>query len=430
MAYVYADMDALAVYQQIIVQTLSTLESQIGCKDELIENTKSKIQRAIERAEEAEHAAYASLQVAEEQLREAEQRTREYNSNIADDQEPMTTSVFYYDNVYEKEREYSSALASRTHAENTLSSFVTYVRHYEQQQTEGIEHFKKLLGISGKFFEEYIKKLIEVKLCTAVSGGTSSVSTKPCNKIASQRNDQSLRPHIVLTGKSVGADGILHDYRTAIYYSDRPSNIPNPFSFGCDSKQIQVWGNQHYSSWLSSLSHQERTAIANYTGEGDESYSILNTNLRAGVVLNGHEKNLVSSLHAALSRAALPHDVQVFRALDDNGIRELALYCNQGNLEAGASLQDNAFMSCSLLANNSFNTDRGNKYILRLSAPQGLHAAYVYKVSRFSTEQELLVDKDHSIYITGISKCSRKEITHNSWDDDEITVIDGVLSAS
>lgn len=430
MAYVYADMDALVVYQQIIVQTLSTLESQLGCRDELIEDTKSKIKRAIKRAEEAECVVYASLQVAEEKLREAEQRTREYNSNLADDQEPMTTPEFYYDNVYEKEREYSCAQATRTHAENTLSSFMAYVRHYEQQQMEGIEHFKKLLGISGKFFEGYIKKLIEVKMCTAVSGGTFSVRTKPYNKIGPQSDDQSLRPHIVLTGKSVGADGILHDYRTVIYYSDRPRNIPNPFSFGCNSKQIQVWGDQHYSTWLLSLSHQERTAIENYTGEGNESYSILNTNLRAGVVLSGHEKDLVNNLHAALSRAALPHDVQVFRALDDNGVRELALYCNQGNLEAGASLQDSAFMSCSLLANNSFNTDSSNKYILRLSAPQGLHAAYVYKVSHFSTEQELLVDKDHSIYITGISKCSRKEITQNSWDNDEITVIDGVLSAS
>lgn len=428
MAYVYADMDALAEYQQQIVQTLSTLEGQVGCKEDLIESTKVQIRAAIERAEEAERAAYASLQVAEEQLREAERRTREYNSNLVEDQEPMTTPEFYYENVYEKESEYSYAEATRTHAENTLSSFVAYVRNYEQQQAEGIEHFKKLLGISGKFFEGYIKKLIEVKLCTAVSGGTSSASSKTNDAASSQSDDQSSRPHIVLTGKSVGADGALHDYRTVIYYSDRPNNLPSPFSFGCDSKQIQAWGSQHYSSWLSSLSSQERTAIANYTGEGDESYRMLNTNLRAGIALNSHEEELVNSVHSALSRAALPHDVQVYRALDDNGIRELALYCNQGNLEAGASLQDNAFMSCSLLANNSFNTDRSNKYILRLSAPQGLHAAYVYKVSSFATEQELLVDKDHSIYITGISKCARKEITQNSWDNDMITVIDGVLS--
>ena len=428
MAYVYADMDALAEYQQQIVQTLSTLEGQVGCKEDLIESTKVQIRAAIERAEEAERAAYASLQVAEEQLREAEQRTREYNSNLAEDQEPMTTPEFYYDNVYEKEAEYSYAEATRAHAENTLSSFVSYVRNYEQQQADGIEHFKKLLGVSGKFFEGYIKKLIEVKLCTAVSGGGSSASSKTNKATSSQNDDQSSRPHIVLTGKSVGADGELHDYRTVIYYSDRPSNTPSPFSFGWDSKQIQAWGNKHYSSWLSSLSSQERTAIAKYTGEGDESYSKLNTNLRAGIALNNHERDLVNNIHSALSRAALPHDVQVFRALDDNGIRELALYCNQGNLEAGASLQDSAFMSCSLLANNSFNTRPSNKYILRLSAPQGLHAAYVYRVSTFATEQELLVDKDHSIYITGISKCARKEITQNSWDNDEITVIDGVLS--
>lgn len=244
----------------------------------------------------------------------------------------------------------------------------------------------------------------------------------------SQNDALSIFSPVVISKSSVGADGEKHDYRTIINYSDKAENIPTPFCFGCDSERIQKWGKRHYSKWISSLSKQEKAAIENYTGEGSNSYRTINTNLRTGIPLNVHDAELVNSIHSALSRASLPHDVQVYRALDENGIRELALYCNQGNIEEGASLQDSAFMSCSLLANNSFNTDRSNNYILRLAVPEGVHAAYVNKVSSFSVEQELLIDKDHCLYITGVSKCARKEITQNSWDSDTITVIDGVLS--
>lgn len=169
MAYVYADMDALAEYQQKIVQTLPTLEGQIGCKEDLIENTKVQIRAAIARAEEAERAAYAALQAAQEQLRNAEERTSAYNSNLAEDQEPITTSDFYYDNVQERELDYSDAEATRSHAEDTLSNFEAYVCNYEKRQEAGIAHFKQLLKTSGIFFDSYIKILVEVKKCTAVS---------------------------------------------------------------------------------------------------------------------------------------------------------------------------------------------------------------------------------------------------------------------
>jgi len=199
MAYVYADMDALAEYQQKIVQTLSTLEGQVGCKEDLIEDTKVKIRAAIERAEEAEQAAYTSLRNAEDMLSEAEQRTRDYNANLTEDQEPTTTPDFYYENVAEHEQEYSYAQANRKYAENTLSNFEAYVRSYEQQQLDGIEHFKKLLETSGKFFEGYIKKLIEAKKCTVVSGDFSKESKSKSNIVVSGDYNGSFTPFETIT---------------------------------------------------------------------------------------------------------------------------------------------------------------------------------------------------------------------------------------
>ncbi len=174
MAYVYADMDALAEYQQKIVQTLSTLEGQVGCKESLIEDTKAKIRAAIERAGAAERTAQSALYYAQEMLSDAERITREYNSNLQPDQEPMTTPEYYYERVADCELEHVCAKATYHQTQDTLARFEEYVRKYERQQLDGLEHFKKLLEISGNFFERYIKKLIEAKKCTTVSTEVSS----------------------------------------------------------------------------------------------------------------------------------------------------------------------------------------------------------------------------------------------------------------
>ena len=209
MAYVYADMDALVEYQQEIVQTLSILEGQIGCKEKLIEETQIKIRAAIECAENAERIAYASLRVAEEKLCQAEYKTRQYNAHLAENQNPMDTPRFYYDNVYEKERDFSCAQNTRANAENILSNFNAYVRNYEQQQIDGLEHIKKYLDVSGKFFENYIKKLIEVKVCTAVSKGQSINKFSPEDDVSIEKEETEYSGATVACSKVPG--GLVAD---------------------------------------------------------------------------------------------------------------------------------------------------------------------------------------------------------------------------
>ena len=277
MAYVYADMDALAEYQQKIVQTLSTLSGQIGCKDDLIEQTKVDIRAAIDRAEEKERAAYTALRNAEDQLREAEQRTRDYNSNLAEDQEPISTADFYYENVTECEEDYDNAQVSREHAENTLSNFEAYVRSYKQQQADGFEHFKKLLEMSGKFFEGYIKKLIEVKKCTAVSGNTSSGSKSKDGMVASG------------------------DYSVPATSAD----------------SIRAAGEQ----WANSLSKEQYAALSAYTGSA---YVNINETLRgiSPSFQDGYKEKAIL-IHQALSTCSLPQACTVYRGASNAALGAL-----------------------------------------------------------------------------------------------------------
>lgn len=359
MAYVYADMDALAEYQQQIVQTLSTLEGQVVCEDGLIESTKEKIRAAIERAEEAERAAYASIQAAEEQLYVAEQRTREFNSNLAEDQEPMTTPEFYYDNVYEKELEYSYAAATRSHAENTLSNFEAYVRSYKQQQADGIEHFKKLLGMSGKFFESYIKKLVEVKKCTAVSEGSSSKGT----------------------GKGSDSGEVAGDSTSVAAMHANPD---------LSIMEAGKW-------WTDSLSKEQYAALSAYTGSA---YVNINATLRglSPSFQDGNKEKAVL-IHQALSVCSLPRACTVYRGASSSALGALQ---NAPDHElVGSFFNDNGFMSTSLNSGDSF----GGEIKLVISVPAGAKGAYVGYLSQLGhSESEVLFDMGAVMRITKVDR--------------------------
>lgn len=182
MAYVYADMDALLAYQQQIVRSFATLEEAAESKNDLIEETVAAIRAAIERAEAAEQAARAALRTAQDELLETEQRTRERNANLGEDEEPATTPSFYYEKVAEKSREHALAKADLTRAEKMLADFEAYVRKYRRQQLEGIRSAKKLVRSSAVFFDGYVRKLNEAKRCTVVfgEGGSGESRTQSC----------------------------------------------------------------------------------------------------------------------------------------------------------------------------------------------------------------------------------------------------------
>lgn len=353
MAYVYADMDALAEYQQKIVQTLSTLEGQIGCKDDLIEKTKVDIRAAIDRAEEAERAAFTSLSNAQDMLSDAEQHTRDYNANLAEDQEPISTPDYYYERVADCEQDYAYAQANRDYAENTLSNFEAYVRSYEQQQADGIEHFKKLLEMSGKFFEGYIKKLIEVKKCTAVSGDTSSGSKSNSGMVAS--GDYS--------GSSTPADS------------------------------IKAAGEQ----WADSLSKEQYAALSAYTGSA---YVNINETLRgiSPAFQDGYKEKAVL-IHQALSACSLPQACTVYRGASNAALG--ALQSVPDHQLVGSFFSDNGFMSTSLNSEDSF----GGDIKLVISVPAGAKGAYVGYLSQLGhSESEVLFDMGSVMQITKVDR--------------------------
>lgn len=353
MAYVYADMDALAEYQHKIIQTFSIVEQQVGCKEDLINETKAKLRTAIERACEVERAAYDSLCKASEMLNQAERTTRECNANLAEGQEPVTTPKFFYENVSECEQEYSYAEARRKYSEQTLESFEKYARSYEEQQVEGIEHIKKILESSGEFFEAYIKKLIEVKACTSVSGASFGNTGTNSGVVAAGGN----------------------------------SCISDP------AEMVKATG----EGWASSLSSEQYAALNAYTGSA---YENINKTLRGlGSSFDSGNKEKAILIHQALSACSIPVDCTVYRGASNQALGSLQ---NVPDTQlVGAFISDKGFMSTSLNLKDSFIDD----IKLVISVPAGAKGSYVGYLSQFGHEEsEVLFDIGAVMRITRVDR--------------------------
>ena len=344
MAYVYADMDALAAFQQRIVETLSLLEEQAVCKEDLICRTEQEIRAALAQAEEEERAASAALQAAQEQLREAERRTAAYNANLTEDETPLSTPSYLYDMVETEEQRSAYAESARVHAENTLANFTEYVRSYRRQQTDGLAHFKKLLAMSGQFFEAYLQKLVEVKQATAVSGGASGPGGGPGG----------------------AADPVL---------------------------TVKEAGRQ----WTGSLPKEQYAALSAYTGAA---YGPINAALRglSGGFGEG-EKETAVLIHQALSACRLPQSCTVYRGVSAAALGPLQNVPDDRLV--GLFFTDKGFMSTSLNKEDAF----GGAVKLVIDVPAGAKGAYVGYLSQMGhSESEVLFDLGQVMQITAVER--------------------------
>jgi tetratricopeptide (TPR) repeat protein len=176
MAYVFADMDALKEYQGRLNETLSELENQAVCKEDLIQSTTAALKAAVQRAEEAEQQARQALQQAQDQLEEAERQTREHNRYLEPDEPQAVTPQFYYDNVSQQQERHDEAKDVLQQARDTLQAFEDHVRNYRRKMEDALENYKRLLTQSAQFFSRYIKILVEAKRYTNMSGAASAKS--------------------------------------------------------------------------------------------------------------------------------------------------------------------------------------------------------------------------------------------------------------
>lgn len=200
-------------------------------------------------------------------------------------------------------------------------------------------------------------------------------------------------------------------------------------NFGSDLQAAQNWGTQAFQSWNDSLSIVERQALIDYKKElypHEASYYVnINNTLRGrDSFANGNQMRYVR-IHNALSRASVPADVTVYRAVSADAYQSMIANARQAGCDG---LRDNGFMSCSLVSDNMFTNN--NDVVMRLTVPEGSRGAYIANVgSEFASECELLLDCGSTIFVTNTETVPRSTITGYPGDTDMITLVEGVVES-
>ena len=216
-----------------------------------------------------------------------------------------------------------------------------------------------------------------------------------------------------------------HTYDLPIIYDDAVSDIPqDTVSFGTDSKAAAEWAHRSFSDWRDNLSKSSVDAILTYSSTME--YEKINGANRGSIPMSKGLETLTDSIDAGINASSLPQETIVYRAVSEAAIVDMALKAG-GKLESGIVLEDQGFLSASLVSDTDF--ARKNNYIMRLTAVTGLHGAPLEygDLSQIPRESEILFGRNHNIYVRNVVEARRCDVIPNS-NEDRITIIDGVLT--
>ena len=160
-----------------------------------------------------------------------------------------------------------------------------------------------------------------------------------------------------------------------------------------DADKIKVFSKQ-YTLWLKNLTSEEYVALFEYI---DHAYLNINS------VLRGREENYIEDnknhakfLHQALSKAKIHQDITVYRGVSKS---TLGKYRDLDSKQlVGKVIHDPGFMSTSLSSDSIPN----NSISLIIKVPKGSSGAYIGNISRFNTENEVLLNKGQRLVITTV----------------------------
>lgn len=139
--------------------------------------------------------------------------------------------------------------------------------------------------------------------------------------------------------------------------------------------------------WVKTITSTEKSSVRTYTGMA---YSDMNNYLR-GISKTTLYEDEIKACQSALAKASLPKETIVRRGSGYNMLDELGIgkiTSQNKDKVIGAILQDKGFVSTSPSSRGGFSGSI--EYIIKV--PQGSQAMYVDSISRFSGEQELLIN--------------------------------------
>ena len=184
---------------------------------------------------------------------------------------------------------------------------------------------------------------------------------------------------------------------------DRPN-----LDFKNDENAGARWGEKQYSQWPGKLSQEQMKDLNGYL---KQDYKVINPYLREGGTDSLELNQKIENISSALQVEKIPENIVLYRWCG------LAEFGYTGSLPPLKDFEDQwlnqireekAFMSTSVYSGNA--QFQARNIILRINVPKGTAGGYlsVSGFDGFSSERELLLDKDQKYHIDRISKVNLK----------------------
>lgn len=167
-------------------------------------------------------------------------------------------------------------------------------------------------------------------------------------------------------------------------------------------REMEGWCND----WLKLITSAQRDGVETYTGSA---YEEMNEYLRGlSSSISSSRKQAIEDCTKALAKASLPQETIVRRGSGYNMLRELGVDFSSDNKSAviGATVVDKGFVSTSPASGGGFSGSI--EYVIKL--PEGSQAMYVAPISRYSSEQELLINRGGRYLIEDVEYNSYGEV--------------------
>lgn len=161
-----------------------------------------------------------------------------------------------------------------------------------------------------------------------------------------------------------------------------------------------------FLKWYNKIDDNLKEGVNTYTGGA---YSSINRHLRG--IRTTNDKGILDSIDnakKAISKSLLKEEMYVRRGSDIDSLNGVSKKLNIGKINdknykdlIGNIVEDEGFMSTSPLTKGGFDAD-GVEYIIKL--PKNTQAVYCAPISRFASEQEVLINAGTKFIINGVEK--------------------------
>ena len=163
MALVYAEMDKLEEFSEMLNSFKSRMIEEAQKCDETISRTINALSSSVDDADSCLKKAENAHRDAGDRLADEQRRVERHNANLDEGQQPEEVSQYYYDRVNTAAEREDAARESRNYIVNCRDSFENYSASHKAKQNALCIEYSDWVKRSTVFFDQYISILEKAK---------------------------------------------------------------------------------------------------------------------------------------------------------------------------------------------------------------------------------------------------------------------------